>query len=268
MKKSIILTAAAALMMTACDVIEPNDRLTPTDEYPQSNRVVLVEEYTGHMCPNCPTGAEVVKSMVELSGHKVIPVSVHCGNFAIVAPAFPQDFNTEAGKEYFETFKPEAFPSIQINRSGQINENYDTWISALIEQAWQQSPAEISISRNYNATTREVEITTTVTGLQDIVGDVSLQLWMLESGIVGRQITPQGIKDDYEHNHVLRDAINGIWGESIGTFESGEEKTIKHTYKLAGDDWVADNCTIVAFIFDSATKGNVIQAAEIELTNK
>lgn len=267
MKKSIILTAAAALMMTACDVIEPNDRLTPTDEYPQSNRVVLVEEYTGHRCVNCPDGAEVIKDMIKLSGNKVIPVSIHCGPFSSPTPSFPNDFRTAVGNEYEEHFNPEYFPSIQINRNGKINSSIKTWVSDLIAEAWQSAPANIYTTCDYNPDTREIKIETTITSLQDLNSDTSLQLWILESGIIGKQRSNDGDIENYEHNHVLRDAINGTWGESIGLLNTGDEKTIRHTYKVINENWDIANCTIVAFIFDTE-KGNVLQASEVNILNK
>jgi hypothetical protein len=56
---------------------------------------------------------------------------------------------------------------------------------------------------------------------------------------------------NYEHNHLFRAAVNGVWGE---TFSLGakEEKELKNSYTL-DEKWTADNISIVGFVFDAAT---------------
>ena len=103
----------------------------------------------------------------------------------------------------------------------------------------------------------------TVTGIYTIDYDVSLQLWLVEDGIVGAQLSQEGIDYDYVHNHVLRGAINGTWGESVGTISAGNSIERSYTYDIGG--CVAENCKVVAFVYETASRGNVLQAAEVAL---
>ncbi|MDE6786784.1 MAG: Omp28-related outer membrane protein, partial [Muribaculaceae bacterium] len=68
----------------------------------------------------------------------------------------------------------------------------------------------------------------------------------------------------YEHNHVLRASLNGDWGEELGkSFVDGEKKegTASMTLK---EDWVAENCDVVVFVYGDDNK-EVEQAISIPL---
>ena len=54
--------------------------------------------------------------------------------------------------------------------------------------------------------------------------------------------------DEYPHNHVLRAAVNGAWGEAV-TFDANESKT--QTYQQAVDaTWNPSHLSIVAFVYN------------------
>ena len=84
-----------------------------------------------------------------------------------------------------------------------------------------------------------------------------LQLWLVEDGITAMQLRYNSISDaasgqitdhNYIHNHVFRDAVNGLWGEDF-SIKEGEEKSQDFTYKLK-DEWVADNMHVIAFVYN------------------
>lgn len=263
--KSLLLSVLA-IAGTGCDKIDEADRLIEVDpdSFEFTNKVVLLEEFTGHMCINCPTGAEIVKGLEEWAQGHVIPVSIHCGSYAMVSPVFPEDFTTEAGNAYFETFDPDAFPSCMMDRqmdgeSVVINSNYDTWQSGLISCVAQTSPVEIELDVTRNGS--EMQIGVNVIATYDVDYDTSLQLWLVEDGITGAQLSPAGIDNSYVHNHVLRDAINGTWGEQIGSISSGSAVERNYSYTIPAQ-CVPENCKVVAFLYETSSRGNIIQAAE------
>lgn len=258
-----------AVACTACDVVDEPDRLieVDADSFTFTNKVVLLEEFTGHLCVNCPQGAAVVASLQEWAGGHVIPVSIHCGSYAAVNQVFAEDFTTEAGDAYYNEFEPDAFPSCMMDRTAgdggvKINSNYDMWQSDLITCAAQAAPVEIELEASCDAA-GQLSAKATVTGIYTIDYDVSLQLWLVEDGLVGAQLSQEGIDYDYVHNHVLRGAINGTWGELVGTISAGNSIERSYTYDIGG--CVAENCKVVAFVYETASRGNVLQAAEVAL---
>jgi len=92
-----------------------------------------------------------------------------------------------------------------------------------------------------------------------------LAVYLLESQIINWQTdysqSPADIPD-YEHNHVLRRAINGSWGMEIAsdTIVAGSSIVKSYAYNLP-DEFVKENCAVVAFVYNDDTK-EVMQAEE------
>jgi hypothetical protein len=80
--RKMIYTAALAAMTIAfggCTPIDENERLIEVDK-PQAQRAVLIEDFTGQWCSNCPNAASVIESLLETYGSDVIiPVAIHSG---------------------------------------------------------------------------------------------------------------------------------------------------------------------------------------------
>ena len=85
--------------------------------------------------------------------------------------------------------------------------------------------------------------------------------YLTESGIVAAQMNGSELIYDYVHNHVLRTAVNGTWGESLTSLPQGETTTYSHTVTLPAE-WNADNCHIVAFACEGSGNRVVLQCNE------
>lgn len=66
-----------------------------------------------------------------------------------------------------------------------------------------------------------------------VTGGVSLNVALLESGVVGKQIDGGVTNANYVHKHMLRDMITGQWGEAIDTTQLFKVNVLrKHTLTL------------------------------------
>ena len=76
-----------------------------------------------------------------------------------------------------------------------------------------------------------------------------LQIWLLEDRIEAMQLMPDGTANSkYLHNHVLRTAVNGTWGEDF-SIKEGETKVVKKS--LERDlSWDYNTLSIVAFVYN------------------
>ena len=73
--------------------------------------------------------------------------------------------------------------------------------------------------------------------------------------------------ENYLHRHVLRIAVNANEGENIVKVSIEQGKSINKTYQFVLDnEWKANHCSIVAFVFNNETK-EVLQAEIQKLTN-
>ena len=235
----------------ACDQIPENERLMGVEQIPYV-RTVILEDYTGQKCINCPNAHQEMDKLAQIYGIKLIPVSIHAGVFSLSA------FQTQAGSEYNTFFQVEAYPTGIINRKktqeGKFGLLSDiaTWQGAIRQVIWEKPPYEIALVSNFNVSDSLLNISTTVkkTNLTH-QGKISLQLWLIENNITAIQYLPDGSRDkNYVHQHVLRDAVNGVWGEEI-TFDNGNPKIIKQDCSFQLKNWNVANCEIVAFVYDT-----------------
>jgi len=78
-----------------------------------------------------------------------------------------------------------------------------------------------------------------------------LSVYIQEDGLVGPQA---GITGNYTHNHAMRDAISGNYGDAAAITDGNAGTTFTKTYTYTVDsDWVLENLTIIAFVNDWST---------------
>jgi len=243
---------------------------------PSGNHVVLLEEFTGKGCTNCPKGSRELENLLTQFPNNLVAVSLHAGFFANPQffPLGNYDLRTDEGELLINYLSlPIGYPSGVVNRtpvSGDIQLGLNQWASA-ITSAIQVPPAiELSIVRTYDALTRQVVVTVNGIGKEVLEGEIRLSIMLTESGIVDAQddLEAGGIVLDYVHKHVLRDMLtpstgaNILDGISVGqTFSQTYSKTLE-------DIWVADDMEIIAFV--SLVNGSnfpVLQAATVHLAD-
>ena len=81
------------------DLVNPETNWGPNNN-PKS---ILLEDYTGHKCTNCPAAAQIAKDLEDDSSKNVIVASVHAsqdGAFQATDNLFTNNYETEAGNEY------------------------------------------------------------------------------------------------------------------------------------------------------------------------
>lgn len=231
-------------------------------------RRVLMEEYTGHYCSNCPQGAAEMQRLVGVYGEQIIPISLHAGDVTFNEPhtgsgSYETDFRTTAGDAYATLFQPFGLPSGMVSRRNAGTAiPFAQWEAEIITVIQDTTPlAEITITNTYNASTREVTVKVDTEWLLDGGSGVAykLQVGIIEDHILDWQLDGTTDVEFYEHRHVFRGAINTTWGEAVSTTSLGSTDTKTYTYTLDAG-WNADNCEIVAFIYKDAPDYEVMQA--------
>ena len=252
--KNIFALATLGLSFVACDDIKESERFIPITTEMKTDKVVLIEDFTGMNCINCPNAAETIKQIQNTYGaDKVIAVAVH-GEM----PGLSGPLANALGTEYYNHWGVETLPIGMVDRQGL--QNHTSWMAKVNERLTaQMTPLSLSLENtffNSEGTSLFVE----VDALASAELDAKLQVWITESNIKGFQKMPDGsFNFNYVHNHVLRDAVNGYWGESI-TLEAGVKQTITYAYELpAGEEWKLENLAVVAFVYNDS---GVIQATE------
>lgn len=266
----VIVTVIA--LLPSCDIVE-EPYLVPVggnDTTPTVEKVkkVLLEDFTGQKCPNCPEAAEVAHSLIQTYGDQIVVIAIHAGNFSVPDGSFPSDYRTDEGTELNDFFgiSNYGYPMGMVNR---IDYNgfpvviKDDWESAVSEQLDLDPQAAITITSTYNSGTRKLDCTLETEFLEDLDGTYSICAYIIESGIVSPQQTESGVVQDYVHNHMLRGSMNGTWGDAVGTdgLAIGGTKVTNNCTLTLPSEWNAENCAIVAFVYNDETQ-DVVQAEE------
>ncbi len=236
---------------------------------------VLVEDYTGHKCGNCPRAQRKAREFKNFYGDRFILVSIHAGFWASVSPsgAYSYDFRTAAGTAFDTDFgiSNAGNPNGMVNRkpvNGNVIVAYTAWGSEAnnIFQAKGVNPdACIRIDNAYDAGTRNLDITVRTAVLKDLSGAIKLGVYLLEDSIVNWQkdydVTPEDV-EFYVHRDVFRGDVNGIYGEAVVAPPASSETLITKSYSLAVDPAYDENhCSVLAVLFYDATK-EIIQVNE------
>lgn len=240
----VALFALAALAFTACNDIDEDDRYIYV-EPPQTDKVVLIEDFTGQNCLNCPTATEFIEQIQEDYGtDRVIAVGIHSGSMNQGLPLY-----TQTGQHYFDQWNIIGQPAGVIDRRTKVEgvNSITPWNTAVNNALALSAPLRLSATTSYDAATRTVSIDVTAEGVLDVEG--MLQLWLVEDNIVNPQKMPDGSTvRNYVHNHVFRTAVNGEDGEAF-SLAWGETKTVSHTYTLDAA-WKEADMSVVAFVYN------------------
>ncbi len=247
MKKLLYILIGAAAMLTSCSNVDENERLIEVVPV-EAGRNVLIEDFTGQNCVNCPNATEEIEKIQHQYGaDTVIAVGIHSGPLGFKGNSKYVGLVTPTGDEYYNYWGIEYQPQGLVNRRyGRLQ--YTDWAAKVNAELSGKAPVELEISNAYNEAEGTVNIDIKSTGVEG-VADSKMQVWIIENGITAMQMMPDGKRKlDYVHNHVFRAAVNGIWGDDF-SIQKGEIKTSSYSFKLDAA-WVADNISVVAFVYD------------------
>lgn len=276
--KKILFSLLAATALTACDNYDEAERWTEPQPI-EMKKNVLVEDFTGQNCVNCPTAAAMLHDLLGTKmGPHIVAVSVHGGAMALDVDKNPMGLATTVGQDYNTHFGVQAWPSGMIDRTngqGQVGTpcDFTSWTAAIVSQLQKDLIANLDATTTYTPDTRQlsVDVTASAAGEEgNLDSGMSITVWLTESHITGMQLMPDGSRNTtYEHNHVLREALSTPYGDNImtgtrhndGTVSLHYDYTIPTTYGRNKTTVVPENMTVVAFI--TRTSGEVLQVIDV-----
>ena len=271
--KYIILIAFSALIFASCDEqkVEIPDYIPP-----DSDRVVLVEEFTGASCPNCPSGSAELRSLKQRFGSNIAIVGVHSSFLASPRENSKYDFRMIEADQLEQFLGPYlGKPSAAFNRIFFENEDYrpvanvGAWAGLVASQLEDFSLLNINAERSFNPENRNLNVSFTVEAREILDGNFTFTAYLTESGIIDPQLSQTGVIEEYEHNFVLRKILSSVSGDPLATqLAPGNPLTVSYNFTLPAEDgwWVAENCSVIGFVTRQGLEAEdleVIQAIEI-----
>lgn len=304
----LIVVITASVLFSTCDTIDPPytqdtgiTRGSPC-AFPVDTttvyRKVLVEDYTGHLCGNCPDASRNLYNVLKpLYGDTIITVGVHAGtsNFTGVCPgensyppmapvgSYAVDYRTPSGDTWFS---PQGF-GISVNPKGMVSRvgypsaalDWGTW-GTVIDTMSRVAKMKLQILNTYNAGQLNTCIKTTFLAnmngtfnLSVILTEDSIIDWQKDYAITPPNLPPYGQNDSaFVHRHVMRGTLNTTYGEQIaaGNIVAGDTAVNSYAVNLLSLPTAINphnptlnvaHCHVVAFVFDANTK-EVMQVEE------
>ena len=263
MQKSLSIFSLAVLLLFAmgCDKIDIDHTHKPFSPS-GGNKTVLVKDFTGARCVNCPGAAETVHELQHTLGEdRIFVLSVHAGYLATPVGSFP-DFTTVEGTTWYGENNSNPLFAVDHVALTDGNTLYVEQIDAPLSEALDQSQTfEVQIYNEFDATTRKLHTESDVVAVSDIAGNLYVTVCLVEDSIVGWQTVPGGVNKEYVFRNVFRGTLNGADGDVFANGQTYVNDEYVYKYDMDIDStFNVGQCYILTYVYDKKD-GKILQTA-------
>ena len=280
MKKFVFLFIISFALFSSCEEIPPlvNPQMGPIDDptdttsFENQQRQVLIEEFTGVNCVNCPDGSEAIETLLDIYGEQLVAISIHAGFFSPPIDESQYDFRTSEGDNILSFLgEPLGYPTGVVNRK-KFDGEFDLqlgkgqWAGFIAEEIAVDPSVKIDIQPAFDASSRDLDVDVTLYVQEDITDpDVRISVMLLEDDIEDAQVTPEGLDEGYKHKHVLRDMLTNYDGDILSEDLTANAQIEKSFSGNIPDAWEAANCKVVVFVSLGGQIKDVLQAHQVKM---
>lgn len=261
----IFLVAAMMLFVSSCDKIDIDNTHKPFNPSGHG-KTVLIKDFTGARCVNCPAAAEAVHVLQhELGEDHIFIMSVHAGFLAQPVGSFP-DLTTPEGTAWYGSNSSNPLFSVDHVALTDGNTLYVEQVDKpLAEALAEEQTFEIFTAATYDTETRKLDLEADVVATAEVSGNFYVTVSLLEDSIVGRQVVPGGVDTAYVFRNVFRGTMNGVDGDIFydGQVYVDDEYIYKYSIEL-DSDYNEDHCYVMTYIYDKAD-GKILQTSMVKI---
>ncbi|MBC7935182.1 MAG: Omp28-related outer membrane protein [Rhizobacter sp.] len=218
---------------------------------------VLIEEYSGTWCGNCPRILYGV-DLLEQQTDKAIVVSTHLFN--------GDPFITMEGNNLAAQQGVGGVPTGYINRTiGWTGPQYEN-VAQVINIIQASASAGVAIKSSISS--NNLSVTVNAAYKQPLTGGAKLTVYLVEDKLYHSQANYSanlygGLSSipNFEYNGVIRKVISSLSGDAIGSSGNANEKT--YSIPVPANISNITNARIVAFITN--TSGTVVNVQEVKV---
>jgi len=234
-----------------------------SDAKASTDKVVLVEEFTGTWCGWCPYGVDSLKALEAQFGDRVAVISYHSGDvMENTTGAAVQDYIGVSG------YPTAAIDRIVFDGETEIPISRTDWGNKVREVLDRQSSGiEIKLlNKQYTAATKDLKFTAEVTFLAaHLAADYRLMLVQTNNDRNFKQTkyNPTTVLDPFFHDHVADGIIPDEFGYQLGegTFIMPNTKYTQEFWYTSADS-IPSLSDLTLFVYEYRTpfSGPVLQA--------
>ena len=228
-----------------------------------TGKTVLIKDFTGARCVNCPAAADYAHSLQhQLDEEHIFIMSVHAGYLAQPIGSFP-NFLTEEGTEWYNNHDANplfAVDHVALTDGNTFNEGQiDAPVTAALEE---EQSFEIVVGARYDEADRQLQVSAQAIALNDMDGQFYITACLVEDNIVGWQTIPGGVDKEYVFRNVFRGTINGAYGEAFEDYHVDSDDTFSFSYSTEiNADYNAEECYLMIYIYDKSQGDKILQTA-------
>lgn len=233
---------------------------------------ILIEQFTGQNCSNCPAGAAAIKKAISelVNPDKVCWIAHHT-----YLPGVGDAFTIPGNFDVTNALGVSQYPMCNINRKeveyepGHVKLIWHpaaTTSSLLASLIPMSAEATIELTREFNASTRELKVKVAGKSLKDLA---YVTVLVNQDNMVARQA---GANGDYHHISPRAFLTKSI-GDQL-TLDAEGNYSVEYTYTIpeavGGFDCVLEDMEVVAFVHgDINDKNNreIYNADKIDILN-
>lgn len=300
MRKILILTGILGLIFSCDKVEEPNvaganaaldyslypgtafdydNNERPTfSQNTNTDRNILLEDYTGHKCTFCPPAAVEAKNIEANNPGRVFAVGVHAGpnpatgitNFQETDNGdFTHQFYNEISQAYGKEFSTgvgftgnprgnASRKSTNVSAPNEFFTNFGTWstnVNALLND--NDLKVNLQSVANYYASTKGLFLHVEAEVLDNSITDeIGIITYFIEEEFIAPQKNTSGTIIDYKHHNTLRATIDGTpWGRTLGSdfLVEGNKYELDYSYQIPNEYDGPGNCHVLIYAYNKTT---------------
>jgi hypothetical protein len=270
---------------------------TATSNY----RKVLIEDYTGHCCPNCPP-AGLEAEEIEAATHGGVVVIANHVTYTFARPRsdtnYKEDFRNPTSDAWDDKssgfgISLSGLPKGMVNRMDYTTsthpKGYSSWSSLANQQLAKPQVAKLDLTTWYDPVSHYVSIKVKTTFKATLPNPVNISVVLTQDSIVSDQqdnsppANAQLDPDDpirrlnYRFDNINLGSLNGTWGELVSSTPLNKDTVTKfYGCNLVDKCYfkgsaktsavcVNDNyVNVVAFVYDVTTR-EVLQVEKLRI---
>ncbi len=282
------LNIAFLLLISSCEEEGPyidfappraiNDTTYISDTpFVMQNKGILIEDFSGVRCPNCPAAADDAKNIADNNPGRVSIIAIHPLKADLDGLTKPfigppaddhyskYDFRTNDGNTILQNLGGTGeLPIGAINRKKFPSENYlirrDKWATYSNSELLDSTPVNIYLTGyNFNSTTNELTIKIKIAYTKQVSDSINLlSIAVIEDDLESVQERKSATGstefiENYVHMHVLRGMVTSSLGEKLNASYVPKrvfEKTYKYimpSNQFSNNPW-NKNLEVVVFV--------------------
>jgi len=239
-----------------------------------TNRNILIEDFTGHKCVFCPAAADLAHSLQTNNPNRVFVASIHAGptgkgDFQTVSlPEYPTDFTNLQGLEigtFFGT-NDDGFPgnprgTVNRVRNGSIFQGPGSW-SSMVSSQLNANVLKVNIQSKlkYFEETKGAFLHVEVEKLDPTLTTLGIVTYIIEDSLVGDQkMSDNSHNSSYIHRDIHRGNLNNqAFGRILKVVDMIDGKYyINYSFVVPNQldgNYNPENMHLLIYVFDGNSK--------------